>query len=263
MSLPRRAIRGVGNVAKEGAKYTLNKAKTTFTPRKIANFAGRTAVRGLSAAALGAVGLGIGIAGGDLEDVLRYGGAGAALGATVVGGRLASAGGQVMHGANVAFQEGYYGSKNAAVMAQQAREFKADESNIEYFGDEFEVKGKELNTILDRAAEVNNQGITDKKAIKQTLKLEDSIKQEMLESSGTEELSDNMADMAKQQSITIAKIADRYDEGKLRTDEKYVQGVYGDFERGIKKANPQIGAHDLERQKEQMMKLLKKYKKID
>lgn len=274
VSLPRRAIRGVkntaigglrglGNVAKEGAKYTLNKAKTNFTPRKIANFAGRTAVRGLSAATLGAVGLGIGIAGDDLEDVLKYGAASAALGGTVVGGRLASAGGRVMHGANVAFQEGYHGSKNAATMVQQAREFKADESNIEYFGEEFEVKGKELDKILDRAAEVNNQGITDKKAIKQTLKLENSIKRETLKSLGTEELSDDMADMAKQQAITIAKIADRYDEGKLRTDEKYVQGVYNDFERGIKKANPQIGAHDLETQKETMMKLLRRYKKID
>lgn len=256
-------LRGIGNVAKEGAKYTLNKAKTNLTPRKIANFAGRTAVRGISAAALGAVGLGIGIAGDDLEDVLKYGAASTALGGTIVGGRLANAGGRIMHGANTAFQEGYYGSKNAAIMAQQAREFKSNDENIEYFGDEFEVKGKKLDLILDRAAEINNQGITDKKAIKQTLKLEDSIKKEMAGPEGTTEVSDDMADMAKQQAITIAKIADRYDDGKLRTDEKYVQGVYDDFERGIKRVNPEIGAHDLKQQKESMMKLLKQYKKID
>lgn len=259
-----RTIRGIGNVGREGMKYTGSKLKHRFASREgwreNANFAARMAVRGTTAATLGAVGLGMGIAGDDLEDVLKFGAAGTALGGTVVGGKLASAGGRVMHNANMAFQEGYYGSRNAAVMAQQAQEYRTNEENREYFQEEMEVKGKDLDKVMERAAEVNNQGITDKKAIKQTLKLEDSIKKELPDSGADEE---TKARIAKQQAITIAKIADRYDDDKLRTDDKYVQGVYKDFERGIKKANPQIGAHDLEQQKERMMTLLKRYKKID
>lgn len=263
-SVSKSIIRGVKNVAASGVKYTGNKLKHRFASKEgwkeNARFAGRTAVRGLSAATFGAVGLGMGIAGNDLEDVLKYGMAGATLGGTVVGGRLADAGGRVMHNANTAFQEGYYGDKNAAIMAQQYNQFYNDDDKRDFFGEEFEVKGEELDSIMGRAAEINNQGITDNKAIKQTIKLEDSIRKEMSARGANDEES---ARTAKEQAITIAKIADNYNTEKLRTDERYRNGVYDDFERGLKKSNPEISKEELGKQKEYMMKLLKQYKKID
>lgn len=263
-----KTIRGVGNVGKQGAIYTGKKLKHRFASKEgwkenarfAGRFAGSVAVRGASAATFGAVGLGMGIAGDDLEDVLKFGAAGAALGGTVVGGKLANAGGNLMHSANMAFQEGYYGDKNAALMAQQHNEYYNNEEKREFFGEEFEVKGKELDNIMHRAADLNNQGITDNKAIKQTIKLEDSIRKEMKGKGIDDEESSRIA---KEQAITIAKIADNYNTEKLRTDDKYVKGVYKDFRNGLKRANPEISESNLKSQSEQMMKLLKKYKKID
>ena len=266
-SVPRSVIRGVKNVAKSGIKYTGKKLKHRFASREgwkeNAKFAGRMAVRGVSAATIGAVGLGMGIAGDDLEDVLKFGAAGAALGGTVVGGRLADAGGRVMHNANMAFQEGYYGNRNAALMAQQYRQYYNDEDKREFFGEEFEVEGKELDDIMTRAANINNQGITDDKAVKQTIKLEDSIMKEMKNNKNLEMSDEEKAKAAHEQAITIAKVADYFDTGKLMTSEQYRQGVYKHFENGLKKVNPEMSQKDLDIQKENMMKLLKKYKKID
>lgn len=262
-----KTIRGVGNVGKQGAIYTGKKLKHRFASREgwkeNARFAGRMAVRGASAATFGAVGLGMGIAGDDLEDVVKLGLAGATLGGTVVGGRLSDAGGKLMHSANMTFQEGYYGDKNAALMAQQHNEYYNNEENREFFGEEFEVKGKELDNIMHRAADINNQGITDNKAIKQTIKLENAIKAELNANEALDMSDEEKSKTAREQAITIAKIADNYNTEKLRTDDKYVQGVYKDFRNGLKRANPKISESNLKEQSEQMMKLLRKYKKID
>ena len=262
-----KTIRGVGNVGKQGAIYTGKKLKHRFASpegwKENARFAGRMAVRGASAATFGAVGLGMGIAGDDLEDVVKLGLAGATLGGTVVGGRLSDAGGKLMHSANMTFQEGYYGDKNAALMAQQHNEYYNNEENREFFGEEFEVKGKELDNIMHRAADINNQGITDNKAIKQTIKLENDIKKELNANEALDMSDEEKSKAAREQAITIAKIADNYNTEKLRTDDKYVQGVYKDFRNGLKRANPKISESNLKEQSEQMMKLLRKYKKID
>lgn len=266
-NMPKSIIRGVKNVGTRAAKYTGKKLKHRFASpegwKENAKFAGRMAVRGASAAAFGAIGVGMGIAGGDLEDVLKFGAAGATLGGTVVGERLADAGGKVMHNANMAFQEGYYGDKNAALMAQQHREYFNDEEKREFFGEEFEVEGKELDNIMHRAADINNQGITDNKAVKQTIKLEDSIMKEMKADKKLDMSDEEKAKAAHEQALTIAKVADYYNTEKLRTNKDYRKGVYDDFERGLKKVNPEMSQKDLDIQKENMMKLLKKYKKID
>lgn len=266
-AVPKSIIRGVKNIGAQAAKYTGKKLKHRFASREgwkeNARFAGRMAVRGISAATFGAIGLGMGIAGDDLEDVLKFGAAGTALGGTIVGGRLADAGGRLMHNANMAFQEGYYGDKNAALMAQQHREYYNNEEKREFFAEEFEVEGKELDNIMHRAADINNQGITDDKAVKQTIKLEDTIMKEMKADKNLDMNDEEKAKAAHEQAITIAKVADYYNTEKLRTNEDYRKGVYDDFERGLKKVNPEMSQKDLDIQKENMMKLLKKYKKLD
>ena len=256
--------KGVKGAAKDGVRYTGRKLKHRFASvegwQENAKFAARTAVRGVSAATMGAVGLGIGIAGGDLDDVLKYGAAGAALGGSVLGSKIIDKGGKVAHSANLSFQEGYYGSANAAAMARQTRQFNNNEDNREFFGTEFNVKGKELDTIMGRASELYNQGITDNKEIKQTIKLEDSIKKELKDSDMSEE---ERRTLAKQQAITIARISGDFDREKLMLNEDYQKSSYKRLESGIKKSQPDISKKDLKVQADQMMKLLRKYKKID
>ena len=68
---------------------------------------------------------------------------------------------------------------------------------------------------------------------------------------------------AKLQSQTIAKIAGDVKGDKLATDAKYRDGLRSDFEAGILKANPSISKEQLATNREQMMKLLCKYKKVN
>ena len=68
---------------------------------------------------------------------------------------------------------------------------------------------------------------------------------------------------AKLQSQTIAKIAGDVKGDKLATDAKYRNGLRSDFEAGILKANPSISKEQLATNREQMMKLLCKYKKVN
>lgn len=258
-----KVIRGIANVAGKPLRFTGNKihdmVATSEGRRQAIRAAGRLTARGLSAATIGTIGIGMGIAGDDLEDVGIYGVAGAALGGTVLGGAVANAGGSIAHSANVAFQEGYYGDEYTAAIEMQESEWRRESDNRDFFGDKFEVEGKELDQMMDRASFYHRNGVTDNKQIAQAIKLEDAIQ-------GT--LGDNMTEeekgrMAKEQATTIAKIADNYNTEKLRTDEEYQEGVKKDFRNSLKKVNPEMGAKELKAQSEQMMTLLKKYKKID
>lgn len=236
--------------------------------RRLARFAGRAAVRTVTTGVGTAIGLGVGIAGGDLNDVITYGAAGAALGNRVLGNAaLNGLSGIRNAGSGIAntFAEGYYGVNEAAVR-RQSREFNRNEEMRNYLSEEFtteddqRLSGRELDNLMDRASYYNNAGITEKSDIKKSLKLEDSIKGEMANMNISEEEKTNMA---REQSATIAKIADRVDEKKLMSDDKYAKGLHDNFKRGLKSANANMNEADLERQADHMMKLLKKYKKID
>lgn len=47
------------------------------------------------------------------------------------------------------------------------------------------------------------------------------------------------------------------------TDQKYARGLEQNFVRGLQNSNPSMTDKELKEQSQQMMKLLKKYKKID
>ena len=257
------------------ARRTLNGVRAlgraTFNGRNLrraAGFVGRTAVRTVTTGTGLAIGLGMGIAGDDLEDVLTYGAAGAALGNRTLGNVALNGISGIRNAAgNVSrtFQEGYYGV-NAAAIRRQTREFTRDQDRRNYFSTEFatgdgqRLSGKELDGLMDRAAYYNNSGITDNSAIKKSIKLEDSIKKSMENIDMGEE---DKARMAREQSATIAKIADKVDDKKLMTDQKYARGLEQNFVRGLQNSNPSMTDKELKKQSQQMMKLLKKYKKID
>lgn len=236
--------------------------------RRLARFAGRTAVRTVTTGIGATIGLAAGITGGDLSDVITYGVAGTALGNRVLGNAalngisgVRNVGGNIAH----TFNEGYYGVNEAAVR-QQTREFNRNEDMRRYLSEEFSTEndqrlsGRELNNLMDRASYYNNVGITEKSNIKKSLKLEDSIKKEMSDMNISDEEKTNLA---REQSATIAKIADNVDEKKLMSDDKYAQGLHNNFKRGLKKANASMNESDIEKQADHMMKLLKQYKKID
>ncbi len=261
LSRRQRVINGFKSVG----RGTFNKPNL----QRLAKAAGRGAIRTATGATGLALGLGMGAATGDLDDVLKYGAAGATLGATALGdatlGGISKA--RKLGGNRVnAFQEGYYGV-NRAAMRRQAREFQSNEENVDYFATEFADKkgqkltGKALDNVMEQAAEYNNLGVTDNSSIKKSIKLEKTI---MKQYENNTELSDEeKTNMARGQAATIAKIAAQVDDQKLMTDEKYVQGLQQNFKRGLLQENPAYENDQaaLDAQAKNMMKLLKKYKK--
>ena len=257
-----RVLNGFKNIGRQ----TFNRQNAKQLGIRALKTAGRATVRTATTGLGLTLGLAAGITGGDLEDVLKYGSAGAVLGNRTFGNialnQMSSA--QQYIGRN--FAEGYYGV-NEAAMRRQARDFKNNQENRDYFATEFatdrdqKLSGRELNTLMDRAAYYNNNDITDNSAIKKSIKLEDSIKREM---ANLQNVSDeDKTKMAREQATTIAKIASSVDDNKLKTDPKYEEGLMNNFRRGLKKSNPSMTDRDLGKQSDQMMKLLKQYKKID
>ncbi len=237
-----------------------------------AKFAGKAAIRATTTGVGAAVGLGMGIAGDDLEDVFKYGAAGAALGATALnnmvlgaGSRVANSG--VVQAASQGGREAYYGSVNAAKTEAQDRQLKEAGDIRQSIGGEIvhddgtRLSNKELNDYEERGISHYDAGITDLGDINKTLKLEDSIRSDL--ASNTQMNEEERNQTAKLQSQTIAKIAGDVKGDKLATDAKYRNGLRSDFEAGILKANPSISKEQLATNREQMMKLLCKYKKVN
>lgn len=237
-----------------------------------AKFAGKAAIRATTTGVGAAVGLGMGIAGDDLEDVFKYGAAGAALGATALNNMVLGAGSRVansgiVQAASQGGREAYYGSVNAAKTEAQDRQLKeAGDIRQSISGeivhdDGTRLSNKELNDYEERGISHYDAGITDLGDINKTLKLEDSIRTDL--ASNTQMNEEERNQTAKLQSQTIAKIAGDVKGDKLATDAKYRDGLRSDFEAGILKANPSISKEQLATNREQMMKLLCKYKKVN
>lgn len=153
-------------------------------------------------------GLAAGIAGDDLEDVLTYGAAGAALGATGLPalGRGLSARASA---AKRAFETDAVGSE-AATLRQQAREKMQDEDYRgemdELYKDMYkkEPTASESREFAKESTEYYNSGITETKDIKKSMKLQKQIKEQMV-ARGIEE--ESAHEQAKKQAMVISKIA--------------------------------------------------------
>lgn len=166
--------------------------------------------------ALGAIGGGIGLAAGiasdDLDDVLKYGAAGAALGAMglpAVGKGIASSAQNMAGDLRYTYNKEVYGPTQAALM-EQTREYKNNEKNIdlarEYFRDNNEGREptkEELDQTLDVAAEYYNEGIDEDKIFK-AIDLEKTIQHELATSGVNEE---ELIQKARARAKTIAKMA--------------------------------------------------------
>lgn len=254
-----------------GVKAVGRKTFSGQNVKKIAKFAGRTALRAGTTATGLTIGLGMGIAGGDLEDVLTYGAAGAFLGNRVLGDAALngiSKIGNLGRGVADTFSEGYYGVNEAAIR-RQTRDFLNDENRRQYYSDNFtdendqRLSNKELDKIMEKAAGYNNLGISDDSSIKRCIKLEKEVIKG-IESMGTLNMEEEDKDqLVRYQSARIAKIADQADDKKLLTSNKYRGELVDQFKNGLKKANPNMDQKDLEKQSSNMLNLLLKYKKMD
>ena len=287
--LLRRGLNAVGNsgagryirgATTSAVKYTTSGLVKRFgspdaikrTALGAAKFAGKAAIRATTTGLGAAVGIGMGIAGDDLEDVFKYGAAGAALGGTALNNMVLGAGSRiensgVVQAASQGGREAYYGSVNAAKTEAQDRQLKeAGDIRQSISGeivhdDGTRLSNKELNDYEERGVSHYDAGITDLGDINKTLKLEDSIRSDL--ASNTQMNEEERNQTAKLQSQTIAKIAGDVKGDKLATDAKYRNGLRSDFEAGILKANPSISKEQLATNREQMMKLLCKYKKVN
>lgn len=278
--LLRRGLNAVGNTgagryikgaAKSAGSYVGSRLKHRGWA-DIGKKLGKAAIRATTTGVGAAVGLGMGIAGDDLEDVFKYGAAGAALGATalnnmVLGAGSAVANSGVVQAASRGGREAYYGSVNAAGIAAQDRQLREAGDIRQSISDDIvhddgtRLSNKELNDYEDRGISHYDAGITDLGDINKTLKLEDSIRSDLASNTQMDEESRNQT--AKLQAQTIAKIAGDVNGDKLATDAKYRNGRRDDFKAGLLKANPSMSKSELDANSEQMMKLLCKYKKVN
>ena len=220
--------------------------------------------RATAAGAMGAIGLGMGIAGDDLEDVFKYGAAGTALGwstspaiANNIVSGLSSAGSDV----RTTYEVGAYGETEAA-LRQQAREFRSDKGNQDFFAEAYEEQHgtrpsvSQLNSTMKVASEYNNAGITDLKQINKGMKLEDELKRQM-EQEGTP--AEESTRSARDQAMTIMKIASSVEAKDLRNSGK-VKDLQQSFVRELKKDGMEERAATA--QADRIIDMVKKQKKV-
>ena len=224
-------------------------------------FAGRAAVAGT----VGAIGVGMGIAGDDLEDVLKYGAAGGALGysmAPAVGRKISNS--RLAQSVSSSVGRARYGSVNAAEVEAQTRRLYesgelrdwAQETFLDENGDKKD--GLELNELEDRAIRHYNDGFTDKGDIKKVMKLEDKMRKELQQNLPTEEAKEQATVMSE----TIGKIVkDEEIEPKKLSNSKYVNEKVEAFEKRIHKANPNLSDNEVKANATQIMNYIMQYYK--
>lgn len=271
-----RRIKGLIGAGKGAARYTGEKLRSRFLTKdgwkKNLAFAGRTAVRTVSTGIGLAAGIGMGIAGDDLEDVVTRGIAGGTLGNTVLNDAIQGTGRRIANSgfvqvASQGGREAYYGGVKEAATARQTRQLKESGELRQYISnnitheDGTRLSVKELDAYEDRAINQYNSGVTEFSSIKKALKLENTIKKE-LDGKHTDMSEEEKKQMAAAQATTIAKIADGVNGEKLATSEEYRNGRREEFKKGLLTANPSMSQDELKKQSEQMMKLLCEYKKV-
>lgn len=202
------ALKGVGKVAIRGAIGT-------------AKVAGKLA----GAAVLGTIGLGMGIASDNLEDVFSYGAAGAALGYSAlpaIGKNTIEGVKSIGNTVRSDYEIGAYGETEAA-----KRQFKRDTvHNKELRAEEKERMTREngvaptkseLNERMGQVADYQLAGITDSSEMHKAMQIEKEINKQMEDSGIAEE---ERAKMARQQAIDIAKYAKEIPRNELMDSKK-------------------------------------------
>ena len=206
------ALKGVGRVAIRGVMGT-------------AKVAGKLA----GAAAIGTIGLGMGIAGDNLEDVLTYAATGATLGYSALPAMGRNAVNGVRNIGNTIRSEyelGAYGSTGASI--QQYRrdtihntELRADEKERMTRENGVAPTKTELNERMEQVADYQLAGVSDSSVMHKAMNLEKEINEQLEQNNTMDEKERNKT--SRNQAIEIAKIAEEYSAKDLRDDKKVDQ----------------------------------------
>lgn len=264
-------FRAVGRTFKNGINNNFKNGnwKRTLTSgaKKGAKFAGRMAVAGT----MGAIGVGMGMAGGSMEDVLTFGAAGASLGYgmapnlgrrianTELGRNFSSEMGRAIHGSD----------KNAMLAAQTSQlkdsgELRAWAQNTFFDENGNRPTGKALQELENRAIGHYNDGFTDTSELKKVMKLEDSINKQLTAAVPKGQLNDNkkaeIAEQSRVMSETVVNQAKNIKQDKLSNAE-YKQEKLNEFAKGIASSNPNLSKEQVQANANQMMDLVMKYYK--
>ncbi len=229
-----------------------------------------TAGRVAAGTAVGAIGVGMGIAGGDLDDVFKFGAGGFALGASVGGNKINNAVDSVGRGiANSApiqgFINGFTGTTSTQRRANRAREEAITNpefiQNIqqEYMPNGRELQGKELRQATERAAQYQSYGIKDPAEIAKAMKLEDTAIKDLGETNLDEEAKSDRAKMLA--AVATKKAQQIHDPTKL-ADDDYVQKLTKSYQREIQGKNPSLSPKDAEGNAKQLVKMVKQFHRI-
>ncbi len=270
-------FKGAGKAIKSSASMTLGNKhwwrkvgrNTLRTGGRLAVGAVHTAGRVAMGVAGAAVGGAFGIAGDDLEDVLKFGAAGATLGASVGGNALNNTIDRIGRGVASSapvqgFISGFTGNSSTdRALHNQEENLNTNSEFIESVQREYmpngeELSGKELRQATERAAKLYNNGITDVSDIGKALKLEDSIIGNLDGSSLDEQAK---ITLARQQATTATKLAKQIQDPTKLTDEKYVQNLTDSYTRSIMKKSS-LNEKDARQNAEQIMKMVKQFHKI-
>lgn len=251
----RNSVRGAGAVLADIGKKGLHAA-----PR----VAGRVALGALGAS----VGIAAGIAGDDLNDIVKFGAAGAGIGSTLgydaatgVGSSIAEKARDIRDTYNV----GAHGL-NAAELADQRRTLMKDKDRMNRLNDLVPTDdghartAKEKKELLAKSIDYTEAGITDERKIAKAMKLEKTVAKDLQNVEGMTE--QEKSDAIKKRAMIAAQFAERVDDKKL-VDEKYVEQVTQSWARGM--LNPEGGINQAQarREAENMMKYVKKLKKVN
>lgn len=249
------SVRGAGAVLADIGKKGLHAA-----PR----VAGRAALGALGAS----VGIAAGIAGDDLNDIVKFGAAGAGIGSTLgydaatgVGSSIAESARDIRDTYNV----GAHGL-NAAELADQRRTLMKDKDRMNRLNDLVPTDdghartAKEKKELLAKSIDYTEAGITDERKIAKAMKLEKTVAKDLQNVEGMTE--QEKSDAIKKRAMIAAQFAERVDDKKL-VDEKYVEQVTQSWARGM--LNPEGGINQAQarREAENMMKYVKKLKKVN
>lgn len=251
----RNSVRGAGAVLADIGKKGLHAA-----PR----VAGRAALGALGAS----VGIAAGIAGDDLNDIVKFGAAGAGIGSTLgydaatgVGSSIAESARDIRDTYNV----GAHGL-NAAELADQRRTLMKDKDRMNRLNDLVPTDdghartAKEKKELLAKSIDYTEAGITDERKIAKAMKLEKTVAKDLQNVEGMTE--QEKSDAIKKRAMIAAQFAERVDDKKL-VDEKYVEQVTQSWARGMLNPEGGINQAQVRREAENMMKYVKKLKKVN
>lgn len=228
----------------------------------------KIAGKGIAAATMGTIGLGMGIAGDDLGDVFKYAGLGATLGYTAVpkiGKNIASGVKDLGNNVRSNYEIGAYGATQAALMQQRRdilsdKELRADEKERMINENGVAPTRAELNERMNQVADYKNAGITDTSVMHRAMKVEKELSKQLEQSSGMTE--DERSKTAREQAIEIAKIAEPYDAKDLRNDQKVTE-LRNSIVKKLESGNSGMSPEQATKGAENMINNIKKIKGLE